>query len=153
MSKHDCRNILLIASGGGHWNQLLLMLPPLDGYNVKYLTTVKGLPEQSNVGPSRIIPDCSASDKLQIPSCAMALTREIVSFRPDVIISTGALPGLIGIIIGRVFGARTVWVDSIANAEEMSSSGRHARHFANLWLSQWEHVASASGARYAGSVL
>jgi len=145
--------ILLIASGGGHWTQLLLMLPPLDGYDVKFVTTVSGLPEQSGVWPARIVPDCSSTDKLRIPGCALALAREILSFRPDVIITTGALPGLIGIALGRLAGARTVWVDSVANAEEMSSSGRHARHFATLWMSQWEHVARESGADYAGSIL
>lgn len=153
MTVGNDKRILLIASGGGHWTQLLLMLPPLEGYDVKFLTTIPGLPEQSGVGPSRIIPDCSSSEKHRIPACVAALTREILIFRPHIVISTGALPGLMGIIIGRLIGARTVWVDSVANAEEMSSSGRHARRFATLWLSQWEHVAKASGAGYAGSVL
>jgi hypothetical protein len=52
-----------------------------------------------------------------------------------------------------MLGARTIWVDSVANAEEMSMSGKLARRFAHLWLSQWEHVAGAEGAEYAGAVL
>ena len=74
-------------------------------------------------------------------------------FKPDVVISTGALPGVIAIAVGRAMGSRTIWVDSVANAEEMSMSGNLARRFAHLWMTQWEHVAAANGAEYAGSVL
>ena len=65
----------------------------------------------------------------------------------------GALPGVVALALGRAMGARTVWIDSVANAAEMSLSGRLARRVAHLWLTQWEHVARDSGAEYAGSVL
>ena len=73
--------------------------------------------------------------------------------RPHVVISTGALPGVIALAFGRMTGAETVWIDSVANAEEMSMLGRLARRFATHWLSQWEHVAEAEGAEFIGSVL
>jgi hypothetical protein len=63
------------------------------------------------------------------------------------------MPGLFAIVIGKKLGARTVWVDSIANAEELSMSGVLARPHASMWLSQWPAVAEANGAEYAGSVL
>ncbi len=50
-------------------------------------------------------------------------------------------------------GARTIWVDSLANAEKMSTSGRLARHVADLRLSQWQSVAQAEGADFAGRLL
>lgn len=52
-----------------------------------------------------------------------------------------------------MMGANTIWIDSVANAEEMSMSGRVAKHLARSWVSQWEHVAASSGATYAGEVL
>ena len=69
------------------------------------------------------------------------------------IVTTGALPGVIGIALGRLIGARTLWIDSIANGEEMSQSGRRARMLATRCLSQWPEVAAAERVGYSGSVL
>jgi hypothetical protein len=46
-----------------------------------------------------------------------------------------------------------VWIDSIANAERMSSSGLQARRFAHVWLTQWPALAVAGGPSYWGEVL
>ena len=40
--------------------------------------------------------------------------------RPDVVVSTGAAPGYFALRFGRLFGARTLWLESIANVEELS---------------------------------
>ena len=70
------------------------------------------------------------------------------------VVSTGAAPGLIALPIAKLFGARTVWIDSLANCERLSLSGRIARHFSDLWLTQWPHLAgSHAGLRCYGSVL
>jgi hypothetical protein len=45
-----------------------------------------------------------------------------------------------------------VWVDSVANAEELSLSGKMASEKADLCLTQWPHLASGAVA-YEGSVL
>ncbi len=147
------KRVLAIASGGGHWQQLMLMRDAFDDCDTLYLTTLPGLADQFQATPSRLIPDCNRSAKLAILRCALSLLRIILSQRPDVIISTGALPGVIALAIGKTFGARTIWVDSVANAEEMSMSGKLARRFADLWMSQWEDVAADCGAEFSGAVL
>lgn len=147
------RRILAVASGGGHWQQLQLLRPAFDGQEVFFLTTLPGLPEQFDAQPAAIIPDCNRDEKLAILRCTAALAGRIARFRPHVVISTGALPGVLALALGRAAGARTIWVDSVANAEEMSMSGKLAKRFAHLWMSQWEHVAAEAGAEYAGAVL
>jgi hypothetical protein len=73
--------------------------------------------------------------------------------KPDVVISTGAAPGYFAIRIGRLLRMRTIWIDSIANADELSMSGAKAGAFADLWLTQWPHLASQNGPKYLGNVL
>lgn len=150
---NDRKRILAIASGGGHWQQLMLMRPAFEGHDVTFATTLPGLPEQFDARPYHLIPDCNRDEKAAALACTLRLAGLILRLRPQVILSTGALPGVIALAIGRAMGARTIWVDSVANAEEMSSSGRLARRFAHLWMSQWEHVAAEAGADYAGAVL
>lgn len=147
------RRILAVASGGGHWQQLMLLRPAFEGRSVFYITTLKGLAEGHGAAPAGFAPDCNRNEPVAVVKAVAALLWRVIRFRPHVVISTGALPGVIALACGRLVGARTIWVDSVANAEEMSMSGRLARRFAHLWLSQWEHVAKAEGADYAGSVL
>jgi UDP-N-acetylglucosamine:LPS N-acetylglucosamine transferase len=61
--------------------------------------------------------------------------------KPTVIITTGALPGLITIFLGRLFGIKTIWLDSIANSEKISMSGVIASYLAHNCFTQWESLA------------
>jgi hypothetical protein len=78
----------------------------------------------------------------------------ILRERPDVIISTGAAPGYFALWIGRrLLGARTIWIDSIANVDRLSLAGAKAGRVADLWLTQWPHLAKPGGPAFAGAVL
>ncbi|ADM09438.1 glycosyltransferase-like protein (PssD) [Parvularcula bermudensis HTCC2503] len=147
------RRVMAIASGGGHWHQLMMMRDAYGDQHVDYVTTLPGLAEQYDATPVTIVPDCNRNEKLKIVQCTLALLGLLLRKRPEVIITTGALPGVIALAIGKTLGKKTIWVDSVANAEEMSMSGRLARRFADHWMSQWEHVAAAEGADFAGRVL
>ncbi|NNK77885.1 MAG: UDP-N-acetylglucosamine--LPS N-acetylglucosamine transferase [Litoreibacter sp.] len=147
------KKILAVASAGGHWQQLMLMRPAFAAHEVHYITTLKGLSEQFGASPASLVPDCNRNTALRATLCFVKLIGLILRIRPDVVISTGALPGVIALALGRAVGAQTIWVDSVANAQEMSSSGRLAKRFARLCLSQWETPARAEGVDFAGSIL
>jgi hypothetical protein len=46
-----------------------------------------------------------------------------------------------------------MWIDSIANAQQLSTSGKLAGKFADVWLTQWPSVAKDHGPYYWGAVL
>ena len=71
----------------------------------------------------------------------------------DVVISTGAMPGLLLLFCGWLTGAKTIWIDSFANPERMTMSGAYAKRFATHCLVQWEDLAKAEGVSYRGRVL
>ena len=147
------KRILAIASGGGHWEQLMLLRPALEGQDVAFATTLPGLTEQSGITTGYIVSDCNRDQRWLMIRSALEILQLLFKIRPEVVISTGALPGLIAVVLGKKLGARTVWIDSIANAEDMSLAGHKARNYADLWLSQWPDVARKCGAKYLGSVL
>ena len=147
------KRIVAIASGGGHWQQLMLLRPAFEHHTVHFVTTMKGLPEKFDAQPASIVPDCNRNKPFTAILSALAITFEMIKRQPHVVVSTGALPGAIGLAVGGLFGARTIWIDSVANGEEMSMSGRLARPFARLWLTQWETVAEQSGAEFSGRVI
>ena len=153
MPADRAQRVLAVASGGGHWQQLMLLREALEGRDVLWLTTLDGLPEVFGATPARIVPDCNRDRPWQAARSAAAIARAAIAHRPDAVISTGALPGVIALGIGRAMRARTIWVDSVANAEEMSMSGRLAKRVADVWLTQWPEVAEKEGAEHAGAVL
>ena len=145
--------ILAIASAGGHWQQLMLLRPAFADHNVHYMNTLEGLAQQFEVYPTYVVPDCNRNTPFVAIRSILAIGYRVLVLRPDIIVSTGALPGVIALAFGRLIKARTIWVDSVANAEEMSASGKLARRFADLWVSQWPDVAQDAGADYAGALL
>jgi UDP-N-acetylglucosamine:LPS N-acetylglucosamine transferase len=145
--------VLAISSGGGHWEQLMLLRDGLSAGNVVYVNTILGLAEKSGVSPAYVIADCNRTAPVRNIRCLIQILTILLRERPAVIISTGAAPGVIGLIIGKILGAKTIWIDSIANYEQLSLSGRMAGRFADLWITQWNRHARINGPHYFGSVI
>lgn len=147
------KKIVAVASAGGHWQQLQQLKPAFQHHDLHFVTTLEGLPQEFGITSFSLVRDCNRNEKWAMLACAAQLFRIFLVQRPDVVISTGALPGLLALAMGRLFRARTIWVDSVANSEELSMAGASARRFADLWMTQWSHVAQQTGATYKGSVL
>lgn len=147
------RKLLAIASGGGHWIQLLRLRPAFDEYEMVFVSMLESYAEQ--VAPSRfhVVPDASRFDIKGFAPVFFKALRIILKERPAAIVTTGSAPMLAFIVLGRLFGIRTLWIDSIANSERMSSSGRMARKLAHRCISQWPEVARAEGVEHWGSVI
>lgn len=145
--------VLAAASGGGHWEQLMLLRPTLAQYDVRFATTEPAVALQHGVTNAESLPDCNQNMPLQSALCALAALRIVLKHRPQVILSTGAAPGFFCILAGRLIGARTLWIDSVANGEELSMCGKLSRRFAHECWTQWEHLAAGGNPRYFGAVL
>jgi UDP-N-acetylglucosamine:LPS N-acetylglucosamine transferase len=106
------------------------------------------------VGAARFyaVKDANRWNKLALVRCALQIVWVLLRERPAVVVSTGAAPGYLAIRCAGLLGARTVWIDSVANVEELSMSGRMASAKADLCLTQWPHLATGP-IRYLGAVL
>ena len=142
-----------VASGGGHWVQLLRLRPAFEGAEVHYATVDPSARDMVAPAPVHLYPDANKDTKLRMILTALRLAVIVLRVRPDVVISTGAAGGYLAIRIARLLGARTVFLDSIANTRQLSVSARLAQQAADLVLSQWPAVAAQSGAQYRGAVL
>ena len=133
--------------------QLLRLRPAFEGCDVVYATVKASYRSDVGDAPFRVIPDANRWSKLALIRSAIGILRMLLAERPDIVVSTGAAPGYFGVLIGNCIGARTIWVDSIANVEALSLSGQKARRHADLWLTQWPHLATKKGPFFRGSVL
>jgi UDP-N-acetylglucosamine:LPS N-acetylglucosamine transferase len=153
MNPHRKIKVLAVSSGGGHWVQLLRLRPAFAGCDVTFATVKEGYRSQVGDASFRIIPDANRWNKIGLVRTFFGVLRVLWEVRPDVVISTGAAPGFFAIRLGKLLRMRTIWVDSVANVEELSMSGKKAGPHADLWLTQWAHLARAHSPLYRGSVL
>ena len=154
MDKSRQHRILAVASAGGHWVQLGRISEAFADSDTLYVTTTAGETAPSGDRPVAKIADGSRKEPFRLLLTGMQLAILMLRFRPDAVITTGAAPGYVALRLGKLRGCTTVWLDSIANAEEISMSARLARFYADLWLTQWEELASKTpGLEYWGQVL
>jgi len=159
--------VLAISSAGGHWVQLQRLRSAWDGCDIVYVTTKQGYREdlvqdakergQSEPRFYRVV-DANRWQKFRLLRQLSGILAILLKERPDVIVSTGAAAGYFALRFGKFLGARTIWLDSIANAETMSLSGLKAQGCADMWLTQWEHISkpedhSHKAPDYRGSVV
>jgi len=147
------RRILAVASGGGHWVQLLRVVPAFAEFDLAFVTVKEAYREQVDGRRFYVINDATRWNKFGLIVMALKLLWILLRERPDVVVSTGAAPGYVGLRLGRWLGARTIWIDSVANVEALSLSGQRIGHHADLWLTQWPHLARPEGPHYLGAVL
>ena len=147
--------ICLVASAGGHLTQLRKLAEAWSGHQACWITTTGVAREAlSKDGEVFTVGECNREHLLRVVRVLVRSIRIILKERPSVIISTGAAVGCMVCLIGKLLGAKIVWIDSITNVERLSLSGRLVRPFADLYLVQWPELARKyKHLEYAGTVI
>ncbi|HYS85321.1 MAG TPA: hypothetical protein VEN78_10015 [Bradyrhizobium sp.] len=148
------------ASAGGHANELLILLDAAMGiWPVEpsvYITTMQiavgGFAKRGK--PVHVIGECDRSKPLQAIAVLFRTLWLAIRERPDAVVTTGSMPLAMFCVWAKLLGAKIVWIDSVAQCDEMSASGKLMRRVADLCLVQWADVAArVDNVEYAGEVL
>lgn len=143
---------MAIASEGGHWIQLQRLSPVFSGKDVFFVSTNSGYKKLLGQAGFYKVVDANRWNKLKLIQLFFQVLRIVIKEKPDTIITTGAAPGLFAIIAGWVFKKNTIWIDSIANAEKLSMSGKIAKRFARYTFTQWKDLAHGK-VQFSGTVI
>jgi UDP-N-acetylglucosamine:LPS N-acetylglucosamine transferase len=147
--------ICLAASSGGHFSQLLKLSEGWKGYETVCVTTTDVVRDAlQNFGRVYVVGECNRNNPWRVFKVWIRCLKVILRERPDVIVSTGAAVGCMTCYLGKLFGARVVWIDSITNVERISLSGRMVRWVADLFLVQWPELArNNANIEYVGAII
>ena len=146
------KKLMAVASIGGHWIQLLRIARPMEEhYEMVYVSTHPKCATMVEGQKFCLTGDFSRSNAWKLIPSFLNAFKTIRKEKPDAIITTGAAPGLIYLFVGTLLGRKTIWIDSIANAEHLSASGRMASKFASRTYTQWKNLAEGK-IQYAGKV-
>lgn len=147
------KKVFAVASIGGHWIQLLRIAKPLEEkYEMVYLCTHPKCETMVEGNKFHLISDYSRWDAWKMIPSFFQLLRIVRKEKPDAIITTGAAPGLMCLLAGKILGRKTIWIDSIANVQHLSASGRIAAKFATRVYTQWKDLATDKIV-FAGNIL
>lgn len=147
--------ICLAASAGGHLSQLLKLEESWKGYETFSITTTEVVGEKLwKYGKFYVVGECNHEHLFQVVLVLTRCMKVILRERPNVVISTGAAVGCMVCFLGKLLGAKVVWIDSITNVERISLSGRMVRYIADLFLVQWPELTKKySNVEYVGTVI
>ena len=146
------KKVMAIASAGGHLVQLMRLFPAF-GEDYLLVSTSPVPPHSVDESKYSYIQDCNADEFLNLIICFVSCIKIIIKQRPQIVITTGAAPGLLVLIVARFLGVKCIWFDSIANTERLSLGGRIAKNLTKYCFSQWKHVAEKEKVGYIGSIL
>ena len=86
-----CRaRILAIASGGGHWVQLLRLRPAFADERVAYVTVSRAYRAETGSAPFHVVNDATRWNTLGLVRLALRVGWIVLRQRPDVVVTTGA---------------------------------------------------------------
>ena len=137
------KKVIFVASSGGHLTEILSLNELFPKYEYLLITEktdiTKEIQEKYNVkylvyGPSRNIFKYLSNVFKNLFRCI----KIIKSFRPDTIVTTGAQVGGIMCLIGKLFGAKIIYIESMARIDTLSKTGKNIYRFADKFYVQWE---------------
>lgn len=141
------KKVLFIASTGGHLNELMQLKPIFENYNY-YLITEK---TKSNISLTSKFPHKisflvygTKDKKLIYPfkllyNCIKSLFLYI-KIRPRYIVTTGTHTAVPICYLGKLFGTKIIFIETFANSETKTLSGKLIYPIANLFIVQWESM-------------
>ena len=150
--------ICAAASAGGHINQLLMLFAQSEHCSIQPDFYVVTKPQSTGIFPNRghiyVIGECNRHHPIQTLKVIGRAIRIVRKERPDVILTTGSMPIAMLCLAAKLFRAKIIWIDSIANTMKISLSGRLIIHFADLFLTQWPMLADKyHKAEYVGELI
>ncbi len=146
MNKSEKKRVLFISSTGGHLDELLKLSPLFNKYD-SYLVTEK---TKSNKNINRKFKNVSfliygtKKHILSYPfklllNCFISLFL-FIRIRPKFIITTGTHTAGPMCCIGKILGAKIVYIETFANVYSQTVAGKFIYKFADLFVVQWEEM-------------
>ena len=151
--------ICLVASQGGHLQQMIRLSPVFDSKDHFLITTETVLEKTVNHGIAQVyvIPDINEGRGVRNPFLFFkALRKTFNIFRvemPSLIISTGSGVAVPAFIIARLMGIPSIYVESYARIRNISMAGKVCYRLTKHFYVQHEGLCKHyRRAKYYGSV-
>ena len=146
--------VCLVGSSGGHLNHLY-MLKPFWKDKERFWATFDREDSRSLLNGEKVYPvyyPSNRSIKALIINTWRAI-RILGKEKPDLIISSGAAPAIPFFYIGKLMGAKLIYIEVFDRINRPTTSGRLCYKVADKFIVQWEEMKTVyPKAIYLGSI-
>lgn len=138
------KKICLISSCGGHFMELMQLLPAVKDYDI-YIVTEKNIASKAIVEKYKHY-YLAQQERKNICFLFKFTYNIIMSFfylvkeRPSIILTTGAGASYPTCRIGKMMGKKIIYVESFAKLDSKSMTGAMIYPFADYFFVQWEEM-------------
>lgn len=130
--------VLMVGSSGGHLAQLMQLRPWWTQHERHWVTFDTADAVSRLTGEAVTWAHHPTTRNLPNLARNSALARRVLAtFRPDVVVTTGAAVAVPFFWLHRVYGASSVYLEVYDRIDTRTVTGRLCRPFADLFLVQW----------------
>lgn len=141
------KKVLFISSTGGHFNELMQLKPIFKEYNYHVITEKDKATEnlKTEFG-DRISYLLYGTRKNMIPyifQFAYNFFKSIalfISIKPQYVVTTGTHTAVPMCYIAKLFGKKVIFIETFANINTKTLSGRMVYPIADLFIVQWKEM-------------
>ena len=141
------KKVIFISSTGGHFSELMMLKPIFDSYDYHLVTekTSSTISLKSEYGKRmHYLVFGTRVHKVRYFIKTVYNTFKslciFIKIRPKAIITTGAHTCMPMCIIGKLFGAKIIFIETYANVYTPTKSGKFIYKFADKFFVQWEDM-------------
>ena len=142
--KNKKRKICLIASSGGHFEQLLMLRKLSDEFDT-FITTEKTQYNKKDKKINHYLIQVNRKEPLFLIKMILNLFKSMYIFcieRQDIIISTGVLATIPMLYIGHIFNKKVIYIESFAKINSPTQTGKliYKNKIADRFYVQWPEM-------------
>ena len=139
------KKVMFVSSSGGHLTELLKLKSLFFNYDYMLVTektkTSENLIDKYNVKYMNYGSRQYIFSYIFIFIFNVLRSIELIfTFKPDIVITTGAHTGGIVCFIAKIFGKKVIYIESMAKVNTLSMTGRFVYLFADKFYVQWEEL-------------
>lgn len=154
------KKVLFVSSTGGHLNELLQLEPMFNKYNYSIITEKdKSTLHLKEIYGSKVNYLIYGTRKKIIKYFFVFIFNLLKSIflyfkiRPKYIVTTGTHTAVPICYIGKLFGSKIIFIETFANINTKTLSGKLIYPISNLFIVQWEEMLKLyPKAIYGGSI-
>ena len=151
-SKPKAPRVILVGAGGGHLTEALLAV---EGLRIKRTIATFCLPHTRSSLEGEVV-YCLIDPHGSLPKYIKNFFQSlwmILRVRPHAVLSSGGGMSISACLIGKLVGAKVIYVESGARVDTLSKTGELLYRFADIFIVQWRPLAERYPKAIYGGVL
>lgn len=135
--------ICFTSSTGGHFEQLMMLKPLMNKYETIIVTEKSKYSVESKEYKTYYLSQVNRKEKSFLLKMVINSGKSIIILlteKPDVIISTGALATIPLCLFGKLFRKKIIFIESFAKINSPTLTGKLIYKFADQFYVQWEEM-------------